>query len=312
MVKLQRQRPKPDLTLKIAGPGVRPGRISVHDLLTVCQHAQTAVNRQAAALEGHKTLRPGPPVGKVRAECELEVVSLGKGSAVLGFEQAKSQRDLPKLAGLGQQAIAAVVTAIDAMSRGKEEAIDPGVLDSLRSMGELFTNGVRSIEWVVPRRQGRGRIAATFNKKVQERVMKRLRPPTTRPVSLEGVLEMADFKPTDQKCRIHPPLGPAIACTFSPDLSDAVYRVLRQAARIEGEATVNAHTGKTESICIASVTPLDPLMVNAGNFFTGWSIDQLIQMQGIEPLRDLRSLAGGLPDDEDVDEMLADIYQRRA
>ena len=316
MAKQQQQRrtakPKPVLILKISGPDIHAGRIPVPDLLVICQHAQSAVNRQAEALEGKQTLHPGPKLGKVRHECTLELVSLGKGSAVLGFEQAKPQPNLPPMGSLGEEAIATVAEAIRTVGKGRARNIDPGVLDSLKSMGELFGNGVRSIQWIVPARAGRKRISATFNSNVQRRVVDKLKPPTSEHVSLDGVLEMADFKPADQKCRIHPTLGPAINCTFDPSLADEIYAVLRQAARIEGDATINTQTGKTENISIISVKPLDPLTVNAGSFFKGWTFDQLVHMQAVEPLRDSKVLAGGWPDDEDVDDVLTDIYQRRA
>jgi hypothetical protein len=52
-------------------------------------------------------------------------------------------------------------------------------------------------------------------------------------------------------------------------------------------------------------------MVNAGSFFTGWTFDQLVRMQAIEPLKDAKALAGGWPDDEDLDKVLDEIYEQR-
>lgn len=304
-------RPKPALTLKVSGPDVRAGRIPIPDLLVICQHAQSAVNRQAEALEGKRTLRPGPTLDRVRHECTLDLISLGKGSAVLGFDQAKPQPNLPAMTSLGLEAIATVGKVIAGLGRDRATEADPGVLDSLNKMGEPFGNGVRSIEWVVPAQPGRRRIRAIFNARVRKRVAARLKPPTTCDAAVDGILEMADFKPTEQRCRIHPTLGPAISCTFDRELSDDIYGVLRQAARARGIATINAHTGRTESIHISSVEPLDPLTVNAGSFFRGWSFDQLAHMQAVEPLTDPTTLAGGWPDDEDVDGVITDIYQRR-
>lgn len=123
MAKQQRRRrtasPKPALVLKVSGPDIRSGRIPVPELLVLCQHAQSAVNRQAEALEGRQTLRPGPKLGKVLHECTLELVSLGKGSAVLGFEQAKSQPTLPQMKTLGIDAIAMVGEAIFSREDGQ-------------------------------------------------------------------------------------------------------------------------------------------------------------------------------------------------
>jgi hypothetical protein len=313
MAKHQRRRKaQRTLTLKVSGPDIRPGRIPIPELLTILQHTQSVVNRQAEALEGRaQTLRRGPKIGKVLHECTLELVSIGKGSATLGFDPAKPQPSLPHMANLGSEAVATVAAAIAALSKSKSVDIDPGVLDSLKSLGELFGNGVRSIQWSVRAQAGRKRITATFNARAQRRVVEKLKPPVTRSVSIDGVLEMADFKPSDHRCRIHPAMGQPINCTFDPPLADQIYNILRQAARVEGTAIVNSRTGRTESIRISKVTPLNPLTVNAGGFFQGWSIDQLAQAQGVEPLRDPKVLAGGWPDDEDVDDVLTDIYQHR-
>lgn len=45
-------------------------------------------------------------------------------------------------------------------------------------------------------------------------------------------------------------------------------------------------------------------------FFAGRTLEELAVTQGVEPLLHIGDLAGGLPDDEDVDEMLW-IYRRR-
>lgn len=306
-----RRPPKPLLTLKVSGPEIRPGRIPVPDLLAICQHAQAAVNRQAEALEGRRSLRPGPKIGKVVDECTLELVSIGKGSATLGLEPAKAQAHLPQFTGLGDEAIVAVATAISHLSKGRKSSIDPGVLDSLRNMGAVFDDGVKSVQWIVRAGPGRKRIAATFDRRVRARASEHLKVPTTRSIAIDGVLEMADFKPADFRCRIHPAVGGAISCTFDAALADDVYRVLRQPAHIEGTAAENALTGRLESLHLRTVSPLDPLSADAGSFVRGWSLDQLARLQGVDPLRDPSVLAGGWPDDDDVDETLAEIYRQR-
>jgi len=47
------------------------------------------------------------------------------------------------------------------------------------------------------------------------------------------------------------------------------------------------------------------------DFFAGKSLSELAREQGVGPIEDIRSLAGGLPDDEDIDEMLGEIYRSR-
>lgn len=80
--------------------------------------------------------------------------------------------------------------------------------------------------------------------------------------------------------------------------------------RIVGTATTNAQTGKLEVVHIQSVSSLEPLALGA-DFFIGHTFDELARLQGVEPLLDISTLAGGWPDDEDPDLMLADIYRQR-
>lgn len=47
------------------------------------------------------------------------------------------------------------------------------------------------------------------------------------------------------------------------------------------------------------------------SFFEGKSIQELARLQGVGPVEDITVFAGGIPDDEDVDEMLEEIYRLR-
>ena len=47
------------------------------------------------------------------------------------------------------------------------------------------------------------------------------------------------------------------------------------------------------------------------DFFKGKSIGELAREQGVGPIKDILVFAGVIPDDEDVDEMLAEIYRLR-
>jgi len=47
------------------------------------------------------------------------------------------------------------------------------------------------------------------------------------------------------------------------------------------------------------------------DFFAGKSLSELACEQGVGPIEDVGVLAGGIPDDENVDEMLGEIYRLR-
>jgi hypothetical protein len=57
--------------------------------------------------------------------------------------------------------------------------------------------------------------------------------------------------------------------------------------------------------------PPEKHQIGDNDFFKGKSIAELAREQGVGPVTDIGIFAGGIPDDEDVDEMLAEIYRLR-
>ena len=310
------KRTEPLLKLRIEGPGIRSGAISVPDLIRICQAAQDAVNRQAEAMRGGQSLRPGPKSAVVYQECTLELTGIKKGSTVLPFSLAKPQPPLPipDITTFGRDVVREVATAVKSIAARRPRKgnghFEPGLLDSLRELGEVLGKDVTKIEWIVPG-NGRRAVKAVFDKRVRERVLERIKAPTTRPETVEGVLQMADFKEQDHKCRIHPPLGQPIVCTFAPEQEEEVYDALRKPVRIEGTATINPYSGKVESIAIRRIGVVEQLLVGAKEFHSGRSLQQLAEAQGVAPMDNPKVLVGGWPEGQDVDEFLEDIYSTR-
>ncbi len=47
------------------------------------------------------------------------------------------------------------------------------------------------------------------------------------------------------------------------------------------------------------------------SFFEPKTLKELAREQGVRPVKDISVFAGGLPEDEDIDEMLEEIYRLR-
>jgi hypothetical protein len=122
---------------------------------------------------------------------------------------------------------------------------------------------------------------------------------------------MADFKPEEFKCRIDPPIGVSIMCLFDEVQANEIQQLLRKPVRAKGEATLKPYTDRIESIHIDEIRPLPSLHLGEGNFFADPSIGELAALQKVSPLKDLSVLLGGIPDDDDVDKLVEEIYAAR-
>ena len=304
----------PVLTLRVHGPGVRSGRIAVPELIKICQEAQSAVNRQAEAIEGRKTQHPGPISQSIQTECTLELVGIGKGSTKLQFGLAKPQLPLPlgDSGSFGSKVVAELASSIKSLGNGNGKQIDAGVLQSLYALGGVMqSNRISEIDWITPRRGDQPRITGSLNKTVRERVTSRLSLPRKQFMAVDGVLEMADFKAKDRKCRIDPAVGASIMCTFNEIQESDVYRLLRHPVRIMGEGVFPPNSNRVESLRIESIAELPSLALGKGNFFGETSIQELANLQKVGPIEGRADLGGWFPAEEDIDEFLSEVYEAR-
>lgn len=300
------------LTLKITGPGIRKGRISVPDLIKICQDAQSAVNRQAESLAGRKTLHPGPVAGLIRKECTLELIGIREGSTELDFGLAKPQMLLPfaEAKSFGSEVVHELADTIKSLGNGnKKTDLDPGVLQSIYGLGGITETGrISTLKWVAP---GTTKpVIAPVTKKVREQAAIQLSRPTFKFTQIDGVLDMADFSRRDRKCRIDPAIGVPVICTFGPEHESNVQSLIRQPVRVHGLGKIQPNSDRIDSLEIQSIEALPSLYLGEGNFALSPSVEQLASAQGVNALRDARSLAGVLADDE-VEDFISAIYESR-
>jgi hypothetical protein len=312
---------KPILRVILKGPGVRSGRIAVPDLIRLCEEAQNAVIRQAEAIEGRKTVHPGPPTNFVRTGCTLELIGIKRGSTTLEFGLADPQLKIAEMSTLGEDAITELTKTIRNLGNGASAAknktgageIAEGVLHGIIGLGRAVAQmkGITELRLVSPRAPQKPVINAPVNEAVTKAVAKRLSRPRRARVIIDGYLEMADFKPRDQKCRIEPAMGPAINCTFTADQEEQVAALTRHPVRITGEGLFPPNSEKIEVISIEKIEPLPSLAVGEGQFFSDLTLGDLAKMQDVSAIQDPSKLAGGFPSDEDIDAFLKDIYENR-
>jgi hypothetical protein len=312
------RRPGYALKVKVEGPGVHRKSIPIPELVKICSAIQTAIHRQAEAMEkpSAKTLRRGPITATAQDECTLELTGIVGGSTGLVFQYTKPQQHLPipEVANFGSDVLAKVAETMRSFERENAPSeIDVGVLASLQELGTaLEGKKITKISLSVPHHNGRKRVVrATFTPAVIERIARRIKLPTHERMTIEGKLEMADFKETGRVFRIHPSIGLPIQCSFDSAIEDVVYGALRKPAKVTGTARLAPHSGRIDELRVEQIEIMDELLVGAKDFFGSRTIEQLAEAQGVRPLDKPAELVGGWPKDESVDEFLEETYSNR-
>jgi hypothetical protein len=76
-------------------------------------------------------------------------------------------------------------------------------------------------------------------------------------------------------------------------------------------AKINTNTGRIDELRIEKIAMLEPLLTGGRDFFTKRSIEQLAEIQGVQPLKNPKTFACAWPADQDVDAILEEIYSSR-
>jgi hypothetical protein len=131
--------------------------------------------------------------------------------------------------------------------------------------------------------------------------------------TIEGRLLMGDFREPHFRCRIHPPVGAPITCTFDEAQRESVLAALTRYVRIVGESKEEG--GQRVSLKIADIELLDrsgetpeerPLFEKKSD------LEQLAAEQGVTAIADFDSLLGDFwPEDESADDFIAQMRSWR-
>ncbi|MDR7415796.1 MAG: hypothetical protein QN193_06580 [Armatimonadota bacterium] len=244
------------ITIRLTGPAVAQGRIPVDDLVLLARQVQAAVERIALVLRGESGMKPGRRPAEVERLTRLEVVGLGRGSVVLQLDLARDQQALEGL-DLGEEATKAWVEGLDTLqAKGLvPPGWDTGALLAWRETAALYRRGVESIEVVASLTNYRR--STRVGPDLGDRIVRLISRPSTNSRVVEGRLLMADFKETAARCRIHPPMGPPVECTFDEGHRQAVLDALTKHVRVTGEAEIDPETSRIKRLSLADIEILD-------------------------------------------------------
>jgi hypothetical protein len=183
---------------------------------------------------------------------------------------------------------------------------------AVRETAQLFRRGIHRVGFAV--RLDDTRRSASLEPADVERLERALTGPLSARRTVEGRLLMADFAEPRTRCRIHPPLGPAVECTFDDARRQAVLDALTKYVRVTGDAELEPETGRIRRLAITDIevvdweVPGEPVVP----FWEDVSLEELARAQGAAPVTSLEDLAADIWESrEELEEFLADTYAAR-
>jgi hypothetical protein len=304
---------EPLLEVRFSGPAMGPARIPLSTLLQFLSTMRTAIQRTGSAIHGEdRGGKRGTSSAVMASEMELDLVGLTHGSpdAVLQFEGPRAHKTFPEMDGV-EEVLEASVVGLNTLLTDSEDGALPrgynaGVIKAWGEVVPLFGKGVNQI--VITLNLPEGPVVSTLTKEGAGRLREKLKGPQVQLRTIEGRLQMADFRESAPRCRIHPALGDSIICTFDVEQSSEVLQHLTKWVRVIGEAKEGTGTGKIKSLTIHEIERIEPRGGRAADaaashaqsgFWERHSLQELAAAQGVQPVHDISSLYGTWPGEDD-------------
>jgi hypothetical protein len=309
------------LKIHLEGPAVRHHRIALQDFLLFARQLQTAVDRVTRVIRRHGgSVQPGRKPLSIKGSSSLDIVEIRGGSLTITCDlPVESQPEL--FEDLGEKALICFVEGIEAVrseQRAMPRGYDKGVFLALRDGGKLFDRGIEIITFDL--QTPKGHWISHYTREVHTLILSRVQKSIenrTRQHTVEGRLVMGDFKEARFRCRVHPPIGKPIPCTFDEVRKEAVLAALTHYVRLVGEAT--EAEGEILSLKIEHVEVLDRHLEvekrgeRGTSFFDDKTdLEALAAPQGVPTVSDFDSLLGDFwPEEESADQFIATIREWR-
>lgn len=322
-IRTSASRGRPGLSIKIEGPRVGGARLSANDLATIILRTQQALKRIGQVLYGESSVRQGRKKKEIEELCELFVVGWKPGSAVAEVELAEPPAQMSLFEYIGEESLKAF---LNGMTRIKDEPIetfqmvptgfDPGVLQTCDFLGRVLDHGVDSVTFQPLRVEAAAPV--TFDRPLREKVRGLLgKPLDQRQVEKVGRLEVLDGHRGVQG-RLWEPDGTKWLCIFKPEHVELLPDAWLRTVRVVGEAVVEPN--KERILHVAAVVPLEEDIAQEAvrkeaerlPFWVSLPLEELAELQGVQPADDLDQISALWPVDDDPDRMLAHILEERS
>jgi hypothetical protein len=322
-IRTSASRGRPGFSIKTEGPRVGEARLSANDLATIILRTQQALKRVGQVLYGESSVGQGRKKKDIEELCELFVVGWKPGSAVAEVELAEPPAQMSLFGYIGEESLKAF---LNGMTRIKDEQIetlqmvprgfDPGVLQTCDFMGRVLDHGVDRVTFQPIRLEAASPV--TFDQPVREKVRGLLgKPLDKRQVEKVGRLEVLDGHRGVQG-RLWEPDGTRWLCIFKPEHLELLPDAWLRTVKVIGEAVIEPN--KERVLNVVSVLPLEEEIAESAlggeaervPFWTSLPLEELAELQGVQPADDLDQISALWPVDDDPDRMLAHILEERS
>jgi len=236
------------MRVRLVGPKVRQGKVSVDDLILVAEALQRSIERFVERKElGTPSLRKGPRTLSQKSKVNLYLTDIKSGSTSLEFEPGPGQLDLAGQrvgSGLFLEWVQGAHSLQDP-NQSAPESFDRGVLSGIHELHPLFKRGVDriEIEWQSGRKSARAVLDAGTATRTESLLMR----PTPNRRTITGVMLEADFHSPEVVFTVYTTEGQSVRCTAGEDEFGAILSGLLHMVRVTGDAEVDSNTGAVVS-----------------------------------------------------------------
>jgi hypothetical protein len=314
---------RPGFSIKIEGPRVGEARLSANNFTTIILRSQQALKRIGQVLYGESSLGKGRKKKEIEELCEIFVVGWKPGSVIAEVELAEPPTQLNLFGYIGEESLKAFLNGMKSIQTGSTEAkleapagFDAGVLQTCDFLGQVLEHGIDSVRFEPSRVAGLSPVV--LDRTLRERVRELLDTPIDqRHVEKVGRLEVLDGHRGLQG-RLWEPDGTKWLCIFKPEHLEVLPDAWLRRVKLIGEAVLEPN--KERVLNVKSLLPLEeeieerPIAGEADKlpFWNSLSLEDLAELQGVQPAEDLDSISALWPMDDDPDEMLAHILEERS
>lgn len=243
------------LRVRLVGPNVRQGKISVDDLTRIAGAIQRSLERFAErTIEGTPSLRKGPRTRNQKSLVNLFVTGIERGSTILNLEPGPGQMDLMTGKRVGMEVFSEWMEGARTLqdpTRPPPTSFDRGVLLGIHELHPILQRSVArlELEWG----EGRHATKAVFDEGTAKRTESLLMRPTENRGSISGVILQADFHSPDVGFTVYTTEGRSVRCTAGEDDMGTILSGLMHMVRVTGEAVVDPATHAVESVRADSI-----------------------------------------------------------